>query len=166
MRGLDPKLDLALIKIEAGKQLPVAKLGDSDKLLVSAEFHDLTQIKPTAPSGTVFAVLAGSWTAGKLDFKLSSNWDNLDVLGGADANNLFRDDLQTLQVVPERLAELAPQLPRDRARVAESGLNTATDCERVVRAGYDMALIGGALMSAPAPESLLRAMLAAGREAA
>ncbi len=30
VRGLDPKLDLALIKIEAGKNLPVANLGDSD----------------------------------------------------------------------------------------------------------------------------------------
>ncbi len=34
VRGLDPKLDLALIKIEAGKQLPVARLGDSDKLRI------------------------------------------------------------------------------------------------------------------------------------
>jgi len=34
VRGLDPKLDLALIKIEAGNHLPVAKLGDSDKLRI------------------------------------------------------------------------------------------------------------------------------------
>jgi serine protease Do len=34
VRGLDPKLDLALIKIEAGKELPVARLGDSDKLRI------------------------------------------------------------------------------------------------------------------------------------
>jgi serine protease Do len=34
VRGLDPKLDLALIKIEAGKQLPVARLGDSDRLRI------------------------------------------------------------------------------------------------------------------------------------
>lgn len=34
VRGLDQKLDLALVKIEAGKQLPVAKLGDSDKLRI------------------------------------------------------------------------------------------------------------------------------------
>jgi serine protease Do len=34
VRGVDPKLDLALIKIEAGQQLPVAKLGDSDKLRI------------------------------------------------------------------------------------------------------------------------------------
>ena len=34
VRGLDPKLDLALIKIETGEDLPVAKLGDSDKIKV------------------------------------------------------------------------------------------------------------------------------------
>ena len=34
VRGLDPKLDLALIKIDAGKQLPVARLGDSDTLRI------------------------------------------------------------------------------------------------------------------------------------
>jgi serine protease Do len=34
IRGLDPKLDLALIKIEAGENLPVAKLGESDTIKV------------------------------------------------------------------------------------------------------------------------------------
>lgn len=34
LRGLDKKLDLALIKIDAGKNLPVAVLGDSDPLQV------------------------------------------------------------------------------------------------------------------------------------
>jgi len=34
VRGLDPKLDLALIKIDAGEDLPVAKLGESDSIKV------------------------------------------------------------------------------------------------------------------------------------
>lgn len=34
IRGLDPKLDLALIKIDAGENLPVAKLGESDDIRV------------------------------------------------------------------------------------------------------------------------------------
>jgi serine protease Do len=34
VRGLDPKLDLALIKIEAGEDLPVASLGESDGIRV------------------------------------------------------------------------------------------------------------------------------------
>jgi serine protease Do len=34
VKGLDPKLDLALIKIDAGEDLPVAKLGESDSIKV------------------------------------------------------------------------------------------------------------------------------------
>lgn len=34
VRGVDPKLDLALIKIEVGTQLPAARLGDSDNLRI------------------------------------------------------------------------------------------------------------------------------------
>ena len=75
-------------------------------------------------------------------------------------------DLQTLQVVPERLVQLAPLLPGDMPRVAESGLKTAADAARMVRAGYDMALVGGALMSAADPGALVAEMLAAGRMAA
>jgi indole-3-glycerol phosphate synthase len=75
-------------------------------------------------------------------------------------------DLQTLEVVPDRLEQLASRLPRELPRVAESGLKTPEDAARMVRAGYDMALVGGALMSAADPGALVRAMLAAGRAAA
>jgi len=84
-----------------------------------------------------------------------------DVLIGVNSR-----DLQTLAVVPERLERLAPLLPRNFPRVAESGLSTPEDAVRMVRAGYDMALVGGALMAAPDPGALVAAMLAAGRSAA
>jgi len=72
-------------------------------------------------------------------------------------------DLVTLQVVPERLLQLGPRLPRGVPRVAESGVTCAADAIRVRSAGYDMALVGSALMRAPDPEELLREMLRAGR---
>jgi indole-3-glycerol phosphate synthase len=72
-------------------------------------------------------------------------------------------DLVTLQVVPERLERLGPRLPRGVPRVAESGVACAADAIRVRSAGYDMALVGSALMRAPDPEELLRQMLRAGR---
>jgi len=75
-------------------------------------------------------------------------------------------DLQTLEVVTGRLAELAPSLPRACPRVAESGLRTPADAADMARAGYDMALVGGALMSSEQPGELIAAMLAAGRKAA
>ncbi len=56
-------------------------------------------------------------------------------------------DLQTLQVVPSRLEQLARGLPRGIPRVAESGVGSAEDARRVAAAGYDLALVGSALMS-------------------
>jgi indole-3-glycerol phosphate synthase len=72
-------------------------------------------------------------------------------------------DLATLEVVPERLESLAPLLPVNVPRVAESGVANAADARRVRAAGYDFALVGSALMRSRDPEALLRELLAAGR---
>jgi indole-3-glycerol phosphate synthase len=74
-------------------------------------------------------------------------------------------DLVSLKVVPGRLEELAGLLPRAVPRVAESGVATPEDAARLARAGYDMALIGSALMTTTDPVALLKAMIAAGRGA-
>lgn len=74
-------------------------------------------------------------------------------------------DLSTLQVVPGRLDALAASLPDSVPRVAESGVATSADAARVAAAGYDLALVGSALMSAADPAVLARAMLAEGRAA-
>ncbi len=74
-------------------------------------------------------------------------------------------DLATLKVVPGRLEELVDKLPAGVPRVAESGVGTAEDAARLARAGYDMALIGSALMTAPDPSGLLASMITAGRGA-
>jgi indole-3-glycerol phosphate synthase len=72
-------------------------------------------------------------------------------------------DLQTLKVVPERFAALAPQLPGGWAAVAESGVASAADAKRMMRMGYRVALIGTALMSRDDPAQLLREILATTR---
>jgi indole-3-glycerol phosphate synthase len=74
-------------------------------------------------------------------------------------------DLVTLKVVPGRLEELVALLPTGAPRVAESGVGDADDAARLARAGYTMALVGSALMTAEDPAALLAAMLAAGRGA-
>jgi indole-3-glycerol phosphate synthase len=74
-------------------------------------------------------------------------------------------DLATLQVVPARLLELVALLPPSVPRVAESGVGSGADAARIARAGYDLALVGSALMTGSDPESLLRELLAAGRHA-
>src|ERR1700731_1738565 len=74
-------------------------------------------------------------------------------------------DLATLQVVPQRLLELAPLLPARAPRVAESGVATAADARQIVAAGYQLALVGSALMQADDPAALAAVLLAAGRAA-
>lgn len=74
-------------------------------------------------------------------------------------------DLVTLEVVPGRLDALASSLPAAVRRVAESGVTTPADAARVAAAGYDLALVGSALMSAAEPAVLAGEMLARGRAA-
>jgi indole-3-glycerol phosphate synthase len=75
-------------------------------------------------------------------------------------------DLVTLKVVPGRLEALAPLLPRNVPRVAESGVATGVDAARVAAHGYDLALVGSALMQAADPLALAGEMLRAGRDGA
>ncbi|MGB6486942.1 MAG: indole-3-glycerol-phosphate synthase [Steroidobacteraceae bacterium] len=72
-------------------------------------------------------------------------------------------DLQTLQMVPSRLEQLAGRLPRGIPRVAESGVGSVEDARRVAEAGYDLALVGSALMSDNDPAALAGALLSAAR---
>jgi indole-3-glycerol phosphate synthase len=72
-------------------------------------------------------------------------------------------DLQTLAVVPERFAALAPALPAAWPAVAESGVLDAADARRMQQLGYRLALIGTALMSRDDPAALLAEIFAATR---
>ncbi|HEU4778558.1 MAG TPA: hypothetical protein VFS58_01615, partial [Steroidobacteraceae bacterium] len=74
-------------------------------------------------------------------------------------------DLVTLKVVPGRLDALGALLPTSVKRVAESGVATADDAARMAACGYDLALVGSALMSAADPAGLAGAMLAQARAA-
>jgi len=63
------------------------------------------------------------------------------------------------------LLTMAHLLPAHLPRVAESGVGNADDAAAMAHAGWTMALVGTALMSAGAgPEPLAQAMLAAARE--
>lgn len=75
-------------------------------------------------------------------------------------------DLTTLEVVPGRLEALVDSLPAGVPRVAESGVANAQEAARLSACGYDVALVGSALMRAHDPLALVRMMLEAGRAAA
>lgn len=74
-------------------------------------------------------------------------------------------DLVTLQVMPGHLERHAASLPAGVLRVAESGVLTPEDAARMAHAGYDLALVGSALMSGDDPGALARGMLEAARGA-
>jgi indole-3-glycerol phosphate synthase len=86
--------------------------------------------------------------------------DHAQLLGGLNCR-----DLSTLEVVPARLLELAPLLPAQIPRVAESGVASAADARAVAAAGYALALVGSALMQGDDPQTLGATLLAAGRAA-
>src|SRR5262249_9630906 len=73
-------------------------------------------------------------------------------------------DLATLAVDRARCLRLAPSLPRGVAAVAESGVQRPDDARALARAGYRLALVGGALMRAGDTAGAIGALRAAGRE--
>ena len=75
-------------------------------------------------------------------------------------------DLATLKVVPGRLDALAASLPARREARRRERRGHGRRTPRAWRAcGYDLALVGSALMSAADPAALARAMLAQARAA-
>jgi indole-3-glycerol phosphate synthase len=117
----------------------------------------------TAAQLRLFALLEG-FDAADLELAaelVRSHGQRAQLLVGVNCR-----DLVTLKVVPGRLEALAPLLPRSVPRVAESGVSNGEDAVRLVAAGYDVALVGSALMQSGDALRLAASMLAAGRAAA
>ena len=67
-------------------------------------------------------------------------------------------DLKTLTVSPRVQLDLVRWLPANVLRIAESGIRTPADVERLLGAGYDGFLVGEALMRQPDPAAALALM--------
>lgn len=81
---------------------------------------------------------------------------------GCECVGVNSRDLKTFQVSFERMMELGALLPREVVRVAESGIRTRTNMERLRGAGYEGFLIGESLMRKAEPGEALRELLASG----
>lgn len=68
-------------------------------------------------------------------------------------------DLHTFEVSLERACELATQLPESTVRVAESGIHTREDMQRLHAAGYEAFLVGESLMKQPRPGEALKKLV-------
>ena len=71
-------------------------------------------------------------------------------------------NLVTMQVDVETTYELLPEIPDGTLKVAESGLRTRAELERLTAAGVDAVLIGEALMRCPDIEAGTRELLGSG----
>ena len=116
--------------------------------------HDVISRRGTAAR----AVAANASAAHGTALNATANSTAAPVLAGLNCR-----DLTTLQIVPQRLLDLAHLLPTSVPRVAESGVASADDAARVAAAGYEYALVGSALMQGGDPSALAAAMLTAGR---
>ena len=68
-------------------------------------------------------------------------------------------DLRTFDVSLDRACELAASLPETSVRVAESGIHTRADMDRLQAAGFQAFLIGESLMRQPRPGDALSQLL-------
>ena len=80
---------------------------------------------------------------------------------GCDAYGVNNRNLSTFEVSLETSLRLADRLPADAVRVAESGIHTSEDIERLRAAGFDAFLIGESLMRHPDPGAALHERLLA-----
>jgi indole-3-glycerol phosphate synthase len=79
---------------------------------------------------------------------------------GCDAVGVNNRNLRTFEVRLETSLELAPGLPSNAVRVAESGIHSAADIARLRAAGFDAFLIGESLMRQSDPAQALMHLLA------
>ena len=78
---------------------------------------------------------------------------------GCDAYGVNNRNLKTFEVRLENALDLVEQLPAGAVHVAESGIHTADDIQRLRAAGYHAFLIGESLMRQPSPGAALAQLL-------
>jgi indole-3-glycerol phosphate synthase len=77
---------------------------------------------------------------------------------GAGVIGVNERDLETLEMDPAVRERLIPGIPRSVAVVAESGIRSVEDVERVAELGADAVLVGSSLSASATPESDVRAL--------
>jgi len=84
---------------------------------------------------------------------------------GADLIGVNNRNLRTLEVSVDASFRLASRMPATVVAVAESGLKSADDLDRLEAAGYRAFLVGERFMTAPDPGEALRSLLGSGAHA-
>jgi indole-3-glycerol phosphate synthase len=82
---------------------------------------------------------------------------------GCDLIGVNSRDLRTFRVDLATAVELAEKIPAGVVRVAESGIHSSSDLERLRAVGYDAFLVGESLMRPERPGEALRELLGVAR---
>jgi len=151
--------------VEPVQILEARKAGASGVLLITTMLRDakLREMLDRAWEYGLFVLLEAfdEEDLRRTSMLLENRDDGDKAESGALLVGVNTRNLRTLEVDPDRLRNLAPNLPRARC-VAESGLRIPGDAARVAGWGYRMALVGTALMRSDDPAALLAAMRDAG----
>ncbi|GGO69566.1 indole-3-glycerol phosphate synthase TrpC [Nocardioides deserti] len=81
---------------------------------------------------------------------------------GAELIGVNARNLKTLEIHADTFGRLAPLVPEDRVKVAESGIFSPADVERFVGEGARAVLVGEALVKDGDPQAAVRAMTGVG----
>jgi indole-3-glycerol phosphate synthase len=129
-------------------QLASAREAGADAVLLIAALYERDELAAWAAlaRGLGLAPLVETHAAADLALLDGSSWELVGV------NNR---DLHTFEVDFARSLALAPHLPAGALRVAESGIATAADVDRLAAAGFDALLIGESLLTAADPAAKL-----------
>jgi len=138
----------------AGGALLIADLLDSEKIdpMLDAAEETGLWLLVEAFADTRFPVAVG--------IARQAQERGITAIVGVNTRNL-----RTLTVDSDRLMRMAVSLPEDLPVVAESGLKDESDATSACRLGYQLALVGTALVTAADPAALLSNLIQAGRTA-
>lgn len=93
--------------------------------------------------------------------------NELDLALSLDARliGVNNRNLETLVIDPETSLRILPLIPRDIVTIAESGVKSVADVERVAAAGADAVLVGSELSASSDPEAAVRILTGVARTA-
>jgi indole-3-glycerol phosphate synthase len=77
---------------------------------------------------------------------------------GARLVGVNNRNLETLEIDPETALRLLPLIPADIIAIAESGVRTAKDVERLAGSGADAVLVGTEVSASSDPEKAVRSL--------
>lgn len=131
------------------RQLDWAVAAGADAILLVAALYSSPELRGWAEAARA---------RGLAPLVETHDWSDLDLLSGAEWEmvGVNNRDLRTFEVDLEHSIAMRPRLPSGALAVAESGIATRVDVERLKSAGFDAFLVGESLLLCDDPAAKLR----------